>query len=177
MLEINDRSACHCLYDLICNDMCPNHWSQVPLIYLFSSTLKTVYTFFSGKWQNLIPDKILFQLVWSAHVQREEVERSRAGLVSLSALKCRYYRVNRRPICLSIKIGTIGEVPHNWRILPSALDLLSSLLPIQRQAILGASQRFIQGTITVPCTCTRPGVTRGEEHCRNLLMIGNRKLC
>ncbi len=24
----------------LCNDMCPNHWSQVPLIYLFSSTLK-----------------------------------------------------------------------------------------------------------------------------------------
>ncbi len=52
MWEINDRSACYCLYDLDrllqllykyiqmiktlpCNDMCPNHWCPVSLIYLF----------------------------------------------------------------------------------------------------------------------------------------------
>ncbi len=48
MLEINDHSACRSLQDLYiqiiktppCNDMCSNHWSQVPLIYLFISTLK-----------------------------------------------------------------------------------------------------------------------------------------
>ena len=37
------RQICSNHKDVLpCNDMSPNHWSQIPLIYLFSSTLRSI---------------------------------------------------------------------------------------------------------------------------------------